>query len=130
LTKDKLVPCGATRWRGFAARLALFAVLIQALDVQTHVHFDVDWHGLAAVSQGVGTSQQVGDPSQQPNGTNTDRCPLCQQQLSGGRTVVLDAASFVPPPNNAIFTTLAAEPLSSSFEIVSHGWHSRGPPSV
>jgi hypothetical protein len=129
LTAGRLVPPSLRRSHGFAVRLALFAILIQAFVVQTHVHTDVDWNALADASHGVGLSQQVSDPSGLPSKTATDHCTICHQQLSGGRSVVLDAATLLPP-NAAIFAAFVAEALSSGFGVVSHNWNGRAPPAL
>jgi hypothetical protein len=120
---------GKRSWRLLATRLALFAILIQAFVVQTHVHFDANWTALAHWGDIATAAPEISDPADLTQGADPDRCLICHEQLAGGRTIVLDAIHLAPP-GTAIFMGLYAEALSATYGIVSHSWHGRGPPQV
>jgi len=115
--------------RTFAAHLALLAIAIQAFVVQTHVHFDADFSAIASVGDAAHRTLSLTDPTGQPHSNDRDHCPICHEQMSGGRSIVLEGI-VLKAPTTTVFVALCVEALSLAFRIVSHTWHSRGPPSL
>ncbi|MFZ1990637.1 MAG: hypothetical protein WAW96_12795, partial [Alphaproteobacteria bacterium] len=111
------------------AWLALFAVLIQAFAVQTHIHFDADWNASASLVHAINLAPNLFDSSALSTESDADHCLICHEQMSGGRALAIDAAHLLPP-NAAIFVALYAEALSAAYGIISHSWQGRGPPRV
>ena len=108
---------------------ALFAAFIQAFVIQTHIHFDLNWNVSASVAHATNAVPSLFDSLALSTGTDADHCLICHEQMSGGRSLAIDAAHLLPP-NAAIFVALYAEALSASYGIISHSWQGRGPPRV
>lgn len=109
------------------AVLAVFlALLIQAFVVQPHIHFDTNWGSFAALLD-AGDAQIAAHQPALPGGDDVDHCPICREQMSGGRTLILHAAQL-QPPNAEAYVALYATALCAAYGIISHSWQGRGPP--
>lgn len=116
-------PLGTRRGPAFVLA-ALFAVLLQAFVVQTHIHAPT-----AAIGVAVGHASG-GDAAQAKVSTlgdhQTATCAVCQMLAGGGGLMlVADAPSFITPHvvNEAAVFALPRAPPSTS-----HAWQSRAPP--
>jgi hypothetical protein len=101
---------------------ALFAVLLQAFVVQTHIHAPAAPIGIAVEQTSDAAHAEVSAPSDH----QTVTCAVCQTLAGGGGLMlVADAPSFDAPHavNEAAVFALPRAPPSAS-----HAWQSRAPP--
>lgn len=106
--------------RRLAARLALFAVLFQAILFGWH-HHDLRFarHLPAAIVENPTASPQIAD--------DADGCEICQV-LHHQTAAAADAAAVLPP--HAVALTLAAGETAFVTCRLALGFHARGPPLV
>lgn len=120
--------------RACCLSLALVAVLVQSLIVQTHIHHTVDGVSYANLSSGfaaLATPDKSQDPTHAPIKTDDDssNCALCQAFTLSGH--------FLHAPASPTFWPLwqSAEPASIIIAApvriaISHSWQGRAPPLI
>ncbi|MES1199094.1 MAG: hypothetical protein ABUS48_03850 [Pseudomonadota bacterium] len=116
----------ATARRRPAVWLALFAMLLQAFVVQTHVH-----HAGAdqpfAVSASVSSSAHANELAFAPPSAKTADCLLCQALAGSGRAVLPEGVAL--PEIRAVLVRAIAGVVAFAAAPPAHPWQSRGPPS-
>jgi hypothetical protein len=119
---------GAPRARRSAFALAaLFAVLLQAFVVQTHIHAPVAPIG-AAIERVADGSNAPTTIVSAPDEHQVFACVVCQTLASGGSAILAEPISGLvaaEATSEAASYTLPRAPL-----IAAHPWQSRAPPTV
>lgn len=119
---------GAPRARRYAFALAaLFAVLLQAFVVQTHIHAPVAPIGAAIERVALGSDAPIAIVSA-PDEHQAFACVICQTLASSGSGILSQPISGVV---SAEATSEAATYiLPRAPPIAAHPWQSRAPPIV
>jgi hypothetical protein len=105
---------------------ALFALAIQSLAIQPHVH--LTRLSLAAMSP-AGDVTNTGLPKGKPSpGGDSANCPLCQAAARGGDAVLPTVVAISTPALAPDITSWAATPQRIS--ALSHDWCGRAPPQA
>jgi hypothetical protein len=104
--------------------IALLALAIQTLVVQTHIHAPREYtYQPAPTYTHADTSQHEYLGDEWPA-----NCPLCQEMLLGGHFLMASAIQLPTPAAIDSDAAISRELISRS--IFSHSWHGRAPPSV
>jgi hypothetical protein len=106
---------------------ALFAVFLQALAVQTHVHA----YGFASApiaAQVSGGNDALDDSAHASVAHAQTLCVICQALASSGRALVPEAPviAFVASATSAV----AAIEIRDAPRAIAHAWQSRAPPTA
>ncbi len=122
--------------------LALLAVTIQALVVQTHIHIPQGADRPQTVSVTTlaqtfvsGASVQTADDranaprDKYPINEDPSNCPLCQEVAHSGQFVHSVAALAALPAFVNVHFVVVSEVLPSFFSV-SHSWRGRAPPRI
>ena len=116
-------------WRRLATLTAVFAILLQTLVVQTHVHgFGEGYTGASFVGALNGVVPAVQSEGLRAPADAQSECILCQMLATTGATILsaspaLTTAAFLTP--NAARPEIRLVP-----ETPAHAWQSRAPPIV
>jgi hypothetical protein len=122
--------------------LAVVALMIQILVVQTHIHIPQTAGRLQTVSittlaQALvsGAAVQIADDTataprdKYPINEDPSNCPLCQEIAHSGQFVHSVAALAAVPAFVSVHFIVFSEALPSLF-AVSHSWRGRAPPRI
>ena len=119
--------------------LALAALIVQFLIVQTHVHIPPDAHQVVGVSLPVAAlaSANEGDsangtrPSHDPypQGDDPSNCPMCQEIAHSG-PVLPSAGPLLVLPATIDVPFVVLHKVVPSRLAASHTWRGRAPPQV
>ncbi|HYD72118.1 MAG TPA: hypothetical protein VEF55_03210 [Candidatus Binatia bacterium] len=119
---------GAPRARRYAFALAaLFAVLLQAFVVQTHIHAPVAPIGAAIERVADGSDALIAIVSA-PDEHQAFACVICQTLASAGSAVLTAPVSGLAA--SEAISEAATYALPRAPPIAAHPWQSRGPPIV
>jgi hypothetical protein len=108
--------------RRFGVLAALFAILIQAVAVQTHVH------ALPSAAFVIGVESSAGAVASDPQLAHDQRaaCVLCQTLASSGRGLLAVGVMLAAP--DAATLDAVAPIIASLPPPPAHAWRSRAPP--
>ena len=114
------------RGRPAFALAALFAVLVQAFVVQTHIHAPVA--PIGAAIERVGDSSRAVASVSAPDEHQAFACVVCQTLASGARAIL------AAPISGLIAAEAVAEAATYALPrappIAAHPWQSRAPPTL
>jgi hypothetical protein len=122
--------------------LAVVALIIQILVVQTHIHIPQTAGRLQTVSITTlaqtlvsGAAVQIADDTanaprdKYPINEDPSNCPLCQEIAHSGQFVHSVAALAAVPAFVSVHFIVFSEALPSFFSV-SHSWRGRAPPRI
>ena len=116
---------GAAATRPAFALAALFAVLLQAFVVQTHIHAPVAPAGIAVERVAHGSDAPTASVSA-PDEHQAFACVICQALASGGSAILAEPVSGLVAAEAA--SEAATYTLPRAPPIAAHPWQSRAPP--
>jgi hypothetical protein len=112
--------------RRVAIVLAFFALAIQSLVVQPHIHAQPSGTALAMdISSSDGGPTDSHDPLEQAQ----PDCPVCQSAHQNGQYLRPSAATFALPAF-VNYRGVEFSRLPAALEAVSHSWQGRAPPQA
>ncbi len=115
-----------TRRSAFALA-ALFAVLLQAFVVQTHIHAPVAPAGIAIERVAYGSDAPTASVSA-PDEHQAFACVICQTLASAGSAILAEPVGGLVAAEAA--SEAATYTLPRAPPIAAHPWQSRAPPTV
>src|SRR5215472_16696504 len=122
-----------SRARAVAMWLALVALVIQVLVVQSHIHIPQATGKAQSINLVTPVAGVAGDPSgsiprdKYPVSQDPWNCPLCQELSYSGQFVASTAILVSLPCFIAVRFIVLSEAIPSFFTL-SHTWRSRAPP--
>lgn len=112
------------RHRPLVTLAALFAILLQAFAIQTHVHIYTPFSAPALVQAGGEDAHAHGAHASLAHGQVL--CAICQALAASGTAVLPPDANLTETP--AIAREAAAIVLPDAPRAQTHSWRSRAPP--